>query len=109
MKGIRERKVPPKEGSTLDCACDEEATIAGEFKDNEKELELPEVDAGVLATLKPVNPEVGVDAVVPGADIVNAGKVKPELAVVPAEDALVEAGAEALVVVVVVTVENRVN
>ncbi|KAG6432320.1 hypothetical protein SASPL_103895 [Salvia splendens] len=117
-------KNPPKEGSaTLDCACDaSEPAVAGVFKDSEKELALPEDDAGVLVVPKPVNPEVGADALVPDAGVlvvpkpvnpevgadalvpnagtVNAGNVKPELA----EDTL---GAAELVAVVVVTVEKR--
>ncbi|KAG6435630.1 hypothetical protein SASPL_100504 [Salvia splendens] len=121
-----------------------QAVVAGVFKDSEKELALPEDDAGILVVPKPVNPEVGADALVPDADVlvvpkpvnpevgadalvpdagvlvvpkpvnpevgadalvpdagtVNAGNVKPELA----EDTL---GADALVAVVVVTVEKR--
>lgn len=102
--------VTPKEGSaTLDCVCDDnEDAVVGDFKDSEKELALPEDDAGVLVMPKLVTPEVGADALVPdGADTVNAGNVKPVLALIPVEDALTEAGVVALVVVVVVTVENR--
>lgn len=99
--------VTPKEGSaTLDCVCDAcEAAVVDGFKDSKRELVLPEDDAGVP---KPVNPEVEADALVPcGADTVNAGNVKPEIALVPAEDAVAAAGVKAVVVVVVVTVENR--
>lgn len=115
MNGVRENKTLPKEGSAVvDCVCDaDKAAVVGDFKDSEKELVFPEDDAGVLVVLKPVKPEVGADALVnngvdPVEDVpLDAGKVKPELALVPAEDTLAATRAESLVVVVVVTVENR--
>lgn len=97
--------VTPKDGSTtLVCDADEAAVVDG-FKDSVREDVLP-VDAAAVP--KPLNPGVGANALVPcGADAVNAGNVKPELALVPAEDAVATARAEAVVVVVVVTFENR--
>ncbi|KAL3814978.1 hypothetical protein ACJIZ3_016246 [Penstemon smallii] len=110
-----------------DCGADE-AEAADDFKDREKELVLPEDDAGVERVPKPVNPEDGADVpVVVAADVpvvvaadaaeptpIDAGKANPVklvLALLPAEEAvenaLVAAGAEAVVVVVVVMVENR--
>lgn len=96
--------VTPKDGSpALVCDADEAAVVDG-FKDSEREVVLPVDDAAVP---KPLNPEVGANAIPCGADAVNAGNVKPELALVPVEDAVVAAGAEEVVVVVVVTFENR--
>lgn len=103
--------------AAVDCGCDaEETEVVDGLKDSDRELVLPDDDAGVERLLKPVKPDDGADAlaVVVLVDAacpvpVAVGKVNP----VKPELAPLTAGAEgaALVVVVVVaavvTAENR--